>query len=132
MSSHPRQGGFTLVEVLVALFLVGLGLLAVAPLFVYASRTTASAADMGDVGAAGVERMEILRARSFSSLSAGGSLSANVVSFFDASDPRVLVRWTISDNATPPYRKTITVRSQAVRTSVGLRKEVTLTTVRSR
>lgn len=127
-----RAAGFTLVEVILALFLIGIGLLAVAPLFVYATKSAASSADLGVVGSRAVRRMEILRARGFNTLGAGGNLTTNANGFFDASDPACVVRWTIADNATPATRKTITVRAQATRSGVGLRKEIRLTTVRSR
>jgi len=127
-----QAAGFTLVEVMIAIFLIGIGLLAVAPLFVYAAKTSATSADLGTVGAQAVRRMENLRARSFNSLTAGGSLTSNVASYFDASDPACLVRWTIADDATPATRKTIVVRAQAARRVVGLQKEVQLTTVRVR
>ena len=64
-----------------------MGLLAVAPLFVYGSRKAASSGDFGKVGAAAVKEMELLRVASFGSLTAGGSLSSNVTSFSDATDP---------------------------------------------
>jgi prepilin-type N-terminal cleavage/methylation domain-containing protein len=127
-----EAAGFTLIEVMIAIFLIGIGLLAVAPLFVYAAKTSATSADLGTVGAQAVGRMENLRSRSFNSLAAGGSLTSNVSSFFDFSDPACLVRWTIADDATPPTRKTIVVRAQATRRTVGLQKEVQLTTVRVR
>ena len=48
--------GFSLVEVLVALFLIGLGVLAAAPMFIYAMQGNATGADFGSVGAIAVER----------------------------------------------------------------------------
>ena len=127
-----KGAGFTLIEILVAIFLTGLGLLAVAPMFVYATRSTASSADLGSVGAAGVKRMEVLRSQAFGTLTAGGSLTSNTTGYYDTSDPDYVVRWTIENNATPATRKTIKVRAQATRRVVGLKKETTLTTVRSR
>ncbi len=129
---QARESGFSLVEMLVAISLIGLGLLAIAPLFVYATKSTATSADLGLVGAAAVRRMEILRSRDFQSLTAGGNLTSNVTNFADTSDPDFVVRWTVANDATPAMRKTITVRAQAARRVVGLRKEVQLTTVRSR
>ena len=132
MTARGRQRGATLLEVLVALFLAGLGMLAMAPLFVYATESSATAADLGTVGAQAVRRMEILRSRGFGSLAAGGSLTTSVAGFSDASDPDVTVWWTVSHNAFPPTRKTITVRARATRVVVGIPKEVTLSTVRTR
>jgi prepilin-type N-terminal cleavage/methylation domain-containing protein len=132
VTARGSERGFTLLEVLVALFLAGLGMLAMAPLFVYATESTASSADLGSIGAHAVRRMEILRSQGFGSLAAGGSLTADVPGYRDDSSPDVVVRWTIANDATPPTRKTITVRARATRAVVGLAKEVTFTTVRSR
>lgn len=133
MTTTTRRSGagFSLVEVLLALVLLQIGLLAVAPLFIYATQASASGADMGTVGAAAVERMEVLRATEFDTLTAGGSLTANQTGFFDTSDPDFTVRWEIVDDATPPTQKTIRVRALANRQVVGLPKEVTLVSLRS-
>jgi prepilin-type N-terminal cleavage/methylation domain-containing protein len=126
------ERGFSLVEVLVALFLIALGVLAAAPMFVYAMQSNATGADFGSVGALAVERMEQLRSSSFVSLAAGGSLTVGQAGYSDSSDPDYIVRWRITDDATPPSVKTITVRTIAVRQVVGQRKEITLTTLRGR
>jgi len=129
-----RRGapGFTLVEVLLALALMFVGVLAAAPMFIYAMKETAAGADMGTVGAAAVDRMELLRSTDFYSLASGGSLSSNVSGFSDASNPSVTVLWQIVDNASPVTEKTISVRAIATRTAIGLQKEVTLSSLRSR
>ena len=44
--------GFTLIEVVMALFLIAVGVIATAPLFVYAAQQNASGGDFGHVGAA--------------------------------------------------------------------------------
>lgn len=124
--------GFSLVEVLVALFLIGLGVLAAAPMFVYAMQGNATGADFGSVGAIAVERMEQLRSQTFVNLPAGGSLTVSQSGYSDLTDPDYIVRWRVTDNATPPTIKTITVRVIAVRQVVGERKEITLTTLRGR
>jgi len=126
------ERGFTLVEVLVALFLIGIGVLAAAPMFIYAMQGNAVGADFGSVGAVAVERMELLRAQDYSALLAGGSLTTSVTNYFDNTDPEVLTRWSITDNTTPPNTKTIQVRVIATRQVVGQQKEVTLTTIRGK
>ena len=128
--TRDGAGGFTLVEVLLALFLIGIGVLAAAPMFIYAMQGSAVGADFGWVGAVGVERMELLRADDYFNLPAGGSLTANVAGYFDTGTPGVTVRWTIADNVTPARTKTITVVVIADRQVVGDRKNVTLTTIR--
>ena len=124
--------GFSLVEVLVALFLIGIGVLAAAPMFIYAMQGNATGADFGSVGAIAVERMEQLRSQGFVNLPAGGSLTVGQTGYSDLTDPDYIVHWRITDNATPPTIKTITVRAIAVRQVVGERKEITLTTLRGR
>jgi prepilin-type N-terminal cleavage/methylation domain-containing protein len=126
------EAGFTLVEVLVALLLVGVGLLSLAPMFARATRSVATSGDIGDAGARAVQRLELLRTRLFDSLTAGGSLGANQAGFYDASDPRVLVRWTIVNDSTPVSIKTITVRAIATRQVLGLAKEARMATRRAR
>jgi prepilin-type N-terminal cleavage/methylation domain-containing protein len=128
-----RARGFSLVEVLVALFLISLGVLAAAPMFVYAMQGNAVGADLGTVGAVAVERMELLRSQNYGTLTAGGSLTGNVTGYFDNSNPAVTVRWTIADTTVGPVTvKTITVRALANRQVVGERKDITMTTSRGR
>ena len=127
-----RPLGFTLVEVLLAMALMFAGIMAAAPLFVFAMKETAAGADLGLVGAAAVDRMELLRSGDFYSLAAGGSLTSDVSGDSDTSSARFTVRWQIADNATPATVKTISVRAVASRQAMGPAKEVTLTTLRGR
>jgi prepilin-type N-terminal cleavage/methylation domain-containing protein len=124
--------GFTLVEVLLALSLLFIGVVAAAPMFIFALKETAAGADMGSVGAAAVDRMELLRATDFYSLTAGGGLTSNVTSFSDTSSSTYTVRWQIVDNGTPATEKTISVRAIAARQAMGNAKEITLITLRAR
>jgi prepilin-type N-terminal cleavage/methylation domain-containing protein len=128
-----KARGFSLVEVLVALFLISLGLLAAAPMFIYAMQGNAVGADLGTVGAVAVERMELLRSTNYGVLTAGGSLAGNVNGYFDNSNPAVTVRWTIADSTVGAVTmKTITVRALANRQVVGQRKDITMTTERGK
>lgn len=126
------SSGFSLVEVLLAVVLLGLSILAVGPMFVYGLRKSAASADFGRVGAAAVRKMELLREASFGSLAAGGSLTTSLTSFADTSDPDVIVRWTIANDATPPTVKTISVIAVARRSVSGPAKQIQLQTKRSR
>src|SRR2546425_13294387 len=101
-------------------------------MFIFAMKETAAGADMGAVGAAAVDRMELLRATDFYSLPAGGNLGSNVSGYADTSNPRYTVRWQIVDNATPATVKTISVRAVAARQAMGNAKEITLTSLRAR
>lgn len=128
----PGGRGFSLVEVLLALALLFVGVVAAAPMFIFAMKETAAGADLGSVGAAAVDRMELLRASDFYSLPAGGSLTSNASGYSDTSSPKVTVRWQIVDNASPATMKTVSVRAIAARQAIGLAKEVTLTSLRAR
>jgi uncharacterized protein (DUF2235 family) len=115
-----------------ALLLVAIGLLAAAPMFVYAMKVSAASADVGTDAAGAVQKLESLRQAPFATLTAGGSLNADVVGFSDTSNPAVTLRWTIADDTTPPKRKTITIVAIATRrTSMGVQKTVRFTTLRS-
>jgi len=125
--------GFSLIEVLVALSLLGTGLLAVAPMFIYGQRKAAASADFGRVGAAAVKRLEALRATAFASLPQGGDLTTNLTSYSDTTDPSVIVRWTITNDQTPvTTSKTIIVLALARRQLWGPVKTVQIFTKRSR
>lgn len=127
-----RASGFTLLEVLLALFLMIVALIAAAPLFAYAMRGTATGADLGSIGARAVDRMEVLRESDFNALAAGGSLTTDLTGYSDISDARFTIRWEIVPNGSPATLKTIGVRAIAMRTTSGLQKEIVLTTVRAR
>jgi len=124
--------GFTLLEVMLALFLIGIGVLAAAPMFMYAIQGNAVGADLGSIGAIGVERMELLRSTDYSALPDGGDLTADVTGYFDNSDPNYSVRWVTTSNLTPIGTKTIEVRVAANRQVIGKPKQVLLTTLRGR
>jgi prepilin-type N-terminal cleavage/methylation domain-containing protein len=124
--------GFTLVETIVALTLLGLGILALAPLFTYASRGAAAGGEMGEVGALAVERLEGLRGTPYSALIPGGSLTSSVTGYSDITDPEFVVRWQIASNAGTPNTKIITLRALATRQAAGARRDVTLITMRAK
>ena len=124
--------GFSLVEVLLALFLMGIGVLAAAPMFIYAMQGNAVGQDFGSAGALAVEHMERLRSDDWTALTAGGDLGSNVAGYSDDTDADFEIRWLITDNAAPVGTKTIAVRVISRRVVVGQRKEVVVTTVRGR
>ena len=131
-----NERGFTLLEMLIAVTLLAVVILAIAPMFMMAAERSAAGADMGLVGALAVETMESLRAEPISNLSAGGSLvsdtSLGSTPYFDASEPGYIVRWQVTDNATPVGGKRLTVRALALRQVSGVPKEVTLSALRGR
>jgi len=120
-----------LLENLVAIAILMFGLLAAAPMFVQAMKATEVGADVSAAGSAAVDRMELLRATEYSSLTVGGGLTSDVTGYADTSDPDVVVRWQIEDITTPVPGKTIRVRAIMQRQVVGRAKQVTLTTRRT-
>ena len=128
---RTQTSGFTLVEVVIALFLIGLGVLAAAPMFMFAMQSNAVGAEKGQAGALAVERMELLRADDFINLTAGGSLTVSITGYSDTGDPDFDVRWLIADRGTPTNTKTIAVRVVPAGTIPGPSRVVTLTTVRA-
>ena len=131
---HSAEQGFTLLEILVAVSLLAVVVLGVAPMFMMASERSAAGADVGQVGAVAVQRMELLRAEPIDNLVAGGSLVSDVTvgstPYFDASDPDYVVRWQVVDNATADGGKRLTVRALTLRQVSGPPKEVTLNALR--
>ena len=134
MTANAR--GMTLLETLIALFMIGIGVLAAAPMFIYAMQGNETGSQFGQTGAMAVDRMELLRSLPYddSGLLLGGSLTANATvsgaNYFDNSDPDYLVRWQVANHPSVPLTKTVTVRAIALNPSVGAQKHVTLTTVR--
>jgi type II secretory pathway pseudopilin PulG len=124
--------GSSLVEILIALLLLSIGVVAAAPMFVTAMRENAAGADIGSAGAMAVARLETLRSGDFDDLIAGGSVTTDVAGYFDASDPDFIVRWEILDSGGPAGIKSIAVRATARRITSGLPKSVELTTIRAR
>lgn len=127
---RESNSGFTLVETIVALFLIGLGVLAAAPMFMYAMQGNAVGGEKGEAGALAVEQMEILRAADYSTLTAGGSLTVDTTGYVDTSDPDHTIRWLIASNTTPPGSLAISVRVVPSGAIPGSSREVTLTTLR--
>jgi hypothetical protein len=126
------ERGSSLVEVLVALFLISVALLAATPMFVLSMKQNALGSDMGRVGARATARLELLRTTPYFELGPGGGLASNVTGYFDASDPDVVVRWQIVDGGGPAGTKTLAVRAIASRQMVGRASSIELRTLRVR
>ena len=130
LAMRGSSSGFTLIEVIVSLFLIGLGVLAAAPMFMYAMQGNAIGGEKGAAGALAVEQMEVLRATYFLALPAGGSLTVDTAGYVDTSDPNNTVRWLIASNTAPPGSLIISVRVIPAGSIPGSSREVTLTTIR--
>ena len=128
------ERGFTLIEVLVSGFLVGLVALAVAPMMLMAVQTSAVAQEATELTVIGSQQLEILRALRFNdaNLSAGGDTAATVAGY--SIDPYLgdanrYVRWQIVDEN--PGRKRIAL-VVGIRNSIwGPPREITMETFRT-
>ena len=134
MSASRGTPGFSLIEVLVTTFLVGLIALAVAPLMLVAVQTSAVAQEMTELTAAGTEQMEILRALPFvhADLAAGGSIVASNADYsIDPwnGDPDRYIRWRIVDDNVA--RRSITLVVGTRNSIWGPAREITLETFRT-
>ena len=126
-----NQQGSSLVEVMVALFLIGICLLAVAPMFVSSMKQDAAGADISRASTRATARMELLRTLPFHALDSGGSLTASVAGYMDETDADVTVRWQIVDGGGPTDAKTIRVIGIATRDVLGQAKSAEMTTLRA-
>lgn len=126
------ENGTSLLEVLVALLLIAMGALSVAPMFVSAADATASGANISSLTSIATAQMESLRATAFHQLVAGGSLTSNLADYSDITDPDAVVRWEIIDGGGPAGSKTIRLIAFVVRLRPGKPKSVELTTLRAR
>jgi len=123
--------GQSLAEVLIALFLMAIAVLAAAPALVLSMEQNDGSADLGQAGATAIARMEQLRATPFYDLLSGGSLVSDQTGFFDDSDPQVTVRWQITSGGGPADIRTIRVRALTARRS-GPPRSVRLMMLRAR
>jgi len=127
---RARQDGFSLIEVLVAIIVIGFVALSVAPMFMIASRSNKSAAHVGQCSALAMERMEILRRTNSGSLAVGGSLTTNTAGYVDTTQADFVVRWRITAAVDPAAGKQIDVRSISLHPSMGPDKQVTFSSLR--
>ena len=124
--------GFTLVETLVALFVVTIILLAIAELMTYGLYVHQSGEDLTETAALAAEKLEELRNLDYGTIAAGGSLAVNSAGFFDDLDIDVdgttdyTRRWEITDLGD---RKRIEVRVISAQDLTGGPKETTLATL---
>ncbi len=132
VSAVRGEDGTSLLEVLVALLLIAMGALSVAPMFVTSADANATGADITSLTSMATARMESLRATAFHNLIPGGSLTSSLASYSDTTDPKAVVRWEIIDGGGPTNTKTIRLIALVVTQLPGQQKSVELSTLRSR
>jgi prepilin-type N-terminal cleavage/methylation domain-containing protein len=132
LSDLRGQEGFTLIETLVALFIVTIILLTLAQLMTFGFYVHRSATDLVQTTALAEEKLEQIRKLSYASVLPGGSLDVNVAGFFDNPDidgdgaGDYARRWQIVDLGD---RKEIWVRAQSTLRAIGEPKSATLVSV---
>ncbi len=130
MSRPPTrsESGVSLLELLVGLFMLAVGALAVVPMFAYAMHANASSRDLSSAGMAAERRLELLREADFASLAPGGSLASDVVGYVDTPEPGTTVRWRIVDHSAA-VPDTLLLRVRAMRRGIGQRADADVTIV---
>jgi type II secretory pathway pseudopilin PulG len=129
-----NEQGFTLMEVLVSGFLVGLIALAVAPMMLIAVQTSAVAQEATELTTIGSQQMEVLRALPFddAGLIAGGNVAASSAGYsLDPylGDANLYVRWLVVDENLDRKRISLVV---GIRNSIwGPAREITMETFRT-
>ena len=83
VTAMRSEVGTSLLEVLVALLLISMGALSVAPMFVSSAEANAAGADISSLTSRATARMEALRASTFQGMAPGGSLTSNVTNYSD-------------------------------------------------
>ena len=126
------DNGTSLLEVLLALVLIAMGALSVAPMFVSSAGANASGADISSLTSMATAHMESLRATAFHDLIPGGSLTSDIAGYADTTDPDAVQRWEIIDGGGPTDTKTIRLIALAVTPLPEHRKSVEISTLRSR
>jgi type II secretory pathway pseudopilin PulG len=132
VSSLRGEDGTSLLEVLVALLLIAMGTLGVAPMFVSSMDANAAGADISSLNSMATARMESLRGIAFHNLIPGGSLTTNDVGYSDTSNPGVVVRWEIVDGGGPTGTRTIRLIAFGLTQLTEQPRSVALTTLRAR
>jgi Tfp pilus assembly protein PilV len=136
---NPSEAGFTLIETLTAIVILVFGLVAVTNLLIVAGTSNQVANVATATTAAARERLEILKATPFDQLSTGGSLDADVTSFFEAAQSggpipgigTIRTRWSIEVAGGDNQLRFIQVRSESTSPLLRSRSRAQLSTFRA-
>ncbi len=105
--ARTRQGGFSLVESLIATVVVAFGLLAVTGMQITLTRSADLARQRGEAARLAEERMEALRAFSVMKTTTGRAAWADLANGSDSvsSNATYTRNWTVANAATDPMRR---------------------------
>lgn len=130
--SGEKSAGFSLVEALVATFILTLVALSLAQLIGIGMLSNKTALDLTQATSLSGAKLEQLRSGDYSSLVAGGSLVTSNVGYFDLVDADgdgnsdYVRRWSITDQ---PGGKLIQVQVTSNTAAIGPAKSATMATV---
>lgn len=108
---NNREGGFTLIEVILAISLLMVGLLAVASMQVSAIRGNAHANRMTEATTLVQHRIEALMGSSYANLTSGSETV-----------DRYAVTWTVTENSSGPIKDTKIIKVKI--SGGGLKKDI--------
>ncbi len=126
------EGGFTLVEALVALFILTIVSLSMAQMIGMGLLVDANSEDLTSATTLSANKLEELRNGDYASLTAGGDLAGNATGYFDTPDldgngiADFTRRWMVTDQ---PGGKSIQVRVIANQDKLGPERDATMATV---
>jgi type IV pilus modification protein PilV len=132
--ARSPQAGFTLIEALVAMFILSFGIAAIANLMLVAASSNSVGNATTASAAIASREMERLKAVPYNTLTVGGDLNNNAAGFFREDNVPgvgfIRTRWTVTQTNDPQVRF-ITLRSQAEGALTGARSRAQFTVFRS-
>jgi len=130
-----EQKGFTLAEILIAIAILAVAIIAIVQLFTVSGRQNAVAADLTILTTLAQGKMEELKNMKYKSLIANGdagSVTTPETGYFDDPDTFYQRLWEIDVDAPVSNMTTITVKVISSRRLIGNLKECELVITRSR
>ena len=135
MKNRSSEAGFTLVEALVAIVILVFGLIAVTNLLVVAASSNSVANQATAAATIAAQRLELLKAQPFTSLTTGGDLDSDVANFNQDDDVpgvgRIHTRWAVVAIAGDAQVYFVAVRSEGTGVLSVRRSRAEFTTFRS-
>jgi type II secretory pathway pseudopilin PulG len=135
MKNRSSEAGFTLVEALVAIVILVFGLIAVTNLLVVAASSNSVANQATAAATIAAQRLELLKAQPFTSLTTGGDLDSDVANFNQDDDVpgvgRIHTRWAVVAIAADAQVYFVAVRSEGTGVLSVRRSRAEFTTFRS-